>query len=88
MEIFTSDVDYHNSVCMNILQIGELVRKLSDSFIESTKGEIPWSDIRAVRNLVAHAYSDVNDNIIFEIAHSNAQELKEFCETQIAKREE
>lgn len=88
LEVFVSDKDYRNSVCMNLLQIGELVGKLSDGFIESTKHEIPWKQIRALRNLVAHEYTNVRYDQIFETAHGNVKELKNFCEAQIAKSEE
>lgn len=86
-EIFENDEDYHSSVCMHMLQIGELVGKLSDGFIESTKHEIPWKQIRALRNIFAHAYSSVNYNDIFETAHSDVRELKAFCEAQVEKSE-
>ena len=88
LEIFISNTHYRNSVCMSLLQIGELVGRLSDSFIESTKHEIPWRQIRALRNLVAHDYTNVRYGQIFETAHGNVKELKEFCEAQIAKNEE
>lgn len=88
LEVFESDVDYHNSVCMDMLQIGELVGRLSDSFIECTRQEIPWREIRSLRNLVAHEYLSVNYYEIFEIAHSNVEELKEFCKAQIAKNKD
>lgn len=88
LEVFKSDMDYHNSVCMSMLQIGELVGKLSDRFTESTEDEIPWKQIRALRNICAHEYLSINYDEIFEIAHADVKELKEFCEVQIAKNEE
>lgn len=83
LEVFISDIDYHNSVCMSLLQIGELVGRLSDGFKEKTNHEIPWKQIRALRNTVAHDYSNVTDSDIFETAHGNVRELKKFCEAHI-----
>lgn len=87
-EIFENDVDYHNSICMDMLQIGELVGRLSDNFIKKNQQKIPWKQIRSLRNMCAHDYLNVTYSIIFEIAHTGVIELKEFCEAQIAKNED
>ena len=42
-DVFLNDSDYQDSVSMNLLQIGELVPKLSDDFIQCTSKSIPFS---------------------------------------------
>ena len=83
-EIFKNDEDYHSSVCMHLLQIGELVRKFSENFIKTHEHDIPWQQIRALRNICAHEYLKVNFDAIFATAHFDVKELKEFCEAQLA----
>ena len=54
LEIFISDADYRDSVCMNIFQIGELTNQLSDEVKEKYK-DIPWDQMYGIRNRLAHA---------------------------------
>ena len=56
--IYCDDFVYRNACCMCILQIGELVGKLTEEFTAS-HAEIPWRSIKATRNLFAHAYGTV-----------------------------
>ena len=42
-----------------ILQIGELAGKLSDDF-RHEHNQIPWQQIKATRNIVAHSYGSVD----------------------------
>ena len=44
-ETFRLDNDLRDSVSMNLLQIGELAKKLSDEFIASTKSDMNWRAI-------------------------------------------
>ena len=42
-DIFDTDRDYRNSVCMSFLQIGELTGHLTEDFREGTKDSVFWS---------------------------------------------
>jgi len=55
VSVFRADKDYFNSVCMNLLQIGELSHHLTSEFIE-THTDIPWKSIIGLRNVVVHGY--------------------------------
>lgn len=81
-DTFNTDIDYRNSVCMSIIQIGELSRRLSEDY-KNEKSEIPWKQIIGLRNICAHAYNTVDYEGIFEIAHSDIDELKKFCECEL-----
>ena len=81
-EIFFSDFVYQNAVALCILQIGELVGNLSDEF-KTDHAQIPWRQIRAVRNIVAHHYGIVDASTLWEIIHEDISELKAFCESCI-----
>ena len=77
-EIFIEDGIYRNAAALCILQIGELVGKLSDEFRSEYKS-IPWQQIKAMRNIVAHSYGTVDPYITWEIITEDIPRLKEFC---------
>ena len=78
-ERFYESTTYQNAVCMCILQIGELIGKLSDAF-RSAHPEIPWHKIRGMRNFVAHEYGKLDLEIVWFTATKSIPELKRFCE--------
>ena len=58
-EVFALDKDYFNSVCMSLLQIGELAHHMTTEF-KSTHAEIPWKNIIGLRNVVVHGYGQLD----------------------------
>lgn len=88
---YTKDMSYsdfveselHRDACaLCILQIGELVYNLTDTFKEKNDN-IPWKQIRAMRNIVAHHYGVVDSETVWEVIKGNIPDLKEFCENAI-----
>ena len=72
--IFQNDPIYRNAAALCILQIGELVGKLTDEFREQHSA-IPWRQIKAMRNIVPHSYgtvdpetSSASDKGLFELS--------------------
>jgi uncharacterized protein with HEPN domain len=63
---------------MCILQIGELVGKLSDEF-KAKYNAVPWKDIKAMRNIAAHNYGEMDLEILWETATIDVPKLKEYC---------
>ena len=82
-KIFIGDRAYFNAVAMCILQIGELSNSLSEEFRAETSGKIPWVNIRGMRNIVAHAYGSLDENLVWETATNDIPELLEFCNTEL-----
>ena len=80
-ETYCADHVYRNACCMCILQIGELVGKLSGELTAACPN-IPWRSIRATRNLFAHAYGNVSATIREDIP-----ELRENCRKILASGE-
>ena len=80
--VFCNNPTYRNAVAMCLMQIGELVGKLSDEFKDSHK-EIPWRAIRGMRNVVAHEYAHIDEETVWETAENGTAELKSFCEQQL-----
>ena len=84
-EAFDSDPDYQRSVSFCILQIGELVGKLTDEF-RAQHPAVPWRQIKAMRNIVAHSYGTVDPETTWEIITDDIPTLKKYCETIIASQ--
>ena len=68
-------ISFQYSCNMCIIQIGELVSRLSESFIEEHR-DIPWHAIKAMRNLHAHDYERVNLKMVWNTLQMEIPELK------------
>ncbi len=78
LESFLSDRDYQRSVCMCLIQIGELVRLIPEEFrVRHT--EIPWKQVCGLRNIVVHAYGEVDFESIYDIISGDIPVLERFC---------
>ena len=69
---------------MCILQIGELSKYLTDDF-KNLYSEIPWKQIRGIRNIFAHDYGSIDVLTIWNTINYNIPELKDFCENILAQ---
>lgn len=57
-ETFEKTEVYQAAVGMFIIQIGKLAKNLSDDFTKNYK-EIPWHQVKGLRNIYAHEYHKV-----------------------------
>ena len=78
-ETFSQNPVFMNACAMPLLQIGELAKKLSDKFIDSTP-EIPWRQIKGMRDFFAHDYHSMNKHIIWLTATEKVPILQRQCE--------
>lgn len=53
------------AVCMTVINIGELVKNLSDSFRKSYPA-IPWKAIAGFRDIAAHKYQTLRMDDVYE----------------------
>ena len=79
-EIFLDSKNYQvRDVCsFYILQIGELVRGLSDPF-KTLHNEIPWKQIRGMRNVVVHKYGEIDLDTLWDVLTNDIPRLQEAC---------
>jgi uncharacterized protein with HEPN domain len=56
---FAADNKLTDACAMNLIQIGELARLLDDDFIECHQ-DIPFRQIRGMRNRLVHDYEGLN----------------------------
>ena len=80
---FVESTTYQNAVSMCILQIGELVGRLTDDF-KTANADIPWHKIRGMRNYVAHEYGSIDFEIVWFASTKSIPELQTFCEFYLA----
>ena len=82
-ETFVSDRAYFNAVSMCILQIGEISGSLSEEYRAETSYKIPWSNIRGMRNIVAHDYGSLDEELVWETATKDIPVLSDFCDSEL-----
>ena len=80
---FVSDRLYFNSVSMSILQVGELANGLSEEFRKETASEMPWGMIRGMRNWLAHAYGEIDEDMIWDTAVHDIPKVADFCRKKL-----
>ena len=82
-ERFVRDVDFQQSISFSILQIGELAGNLSEELHSATASEMDWSQIRGMRNIVAHHYGKIDLGIVWSVATVDIPRLKTFCDQHL-----
>jgi len=64
-QLFMDTSTYRNACSMPIMQIGELVKKLSTEYINADRN-MPWKAIKGMRDIFAHDYHAMNKEMIWE----------------------
>ncbi len=78
-QTFDEDKDIMDIICFNILQIGELGKRLNDDFIKKYN-RVPWKNIKGMRNKIVHEYGTINFDQVWNAATNDIKELREYCE--------
>lgn len=65
-EDFLGDKRTQQAVIMSLIIIGEAATKVMDGYIEfaQTHEQVPWRNMRGMRNRIAHGYFDVNLDVV------------------------
>jgi uncharacterized protein with HEPN domain len=82
-KIFISDKDYFNSVCMSLLQIGELANHLTTEFT-IVHADIPWKNIIGLRNVVVHGYGRLDREAVWSTLTDDLPELYRKCKAIVS----
>ena len=64
-EAFKSDDKSIRAVEMNFIIIGEAANQIPEE-VEEKYSEIPWHLMRAMRNLIVHAYFEVDEKLMWD----------------------
>jgi len=79
LDVLKANSVYKNAVSMCILQIGELVILLSDE-LKIQYDEMPWQDIKSMRNIAAHQYHKFDLDTLWETIVEDIPKLREYCD--------
>lgn len=71
---FSENDEKVDAVILNLEQIGETAKKLSETVKEDYK-EINWVNIIGLRNMISHEYEGIALEIIYDIATKSVRDL-------------
>ncbi len=83
-EFFRKDEDIKEVICFNLFQIGELANGLSDEFLK-TYNQVPWKQIRGMRNRIVHGYDTIDLEIVWNTAKESIVILCDYCKEILDK---
>ena len=82
LEDYVRDENLRLAVERRIEIIGEAARRVSEGF-RREHPEVPWHRIIAQRNLLAHEYGEVQDDILWRVATVSIPELISLLEPMV-----
>lgn len=72
--LYCADDNLRYAIERRIEILGEAAKHLSDS-VRKNHPEIPWQKLVAIRNILAHEYGEVEDEIIWRVTQTHIPEL-------------
>jgi len=75
-EAFIADEKTIRAVCMTLINIGEMVKLLSDK-LKRENSFIPWRSIAGLRDVTAHGYMTLRMEDIWETVRDDVVTLQE-----------
>ena len=82
---FENNFVMQNALSTPIMQIGELVKKLSDNFRKENI-HIPWRSIAGMRDRLIHDYLEMDTDIAWEVIATDIPQLSKNCSKILAER--
>ncbi len=79
LDEFLADTQLQDSVIRRIEVIGEASGRISSQFQEAHP-EIPWQDMRGMRNRMIHGYDDIDFDIVWNTTQQSIPHLLELIE--------
>jgi uncharacterized protein with HEPN domain len=76
-EEFLADKRTQQAVIMSLVIIGEAATKVMDRYatFAGQHSEIPWRNIRGMRNRIAHGYFEVNLDVVWDTIQTASPDL-------------
>jgi uncharacterized protein with HEPN domain len=72
--VFTRDRRTVDAVLRNITVIGEAASRIPEA-IQAASPDIPWADMRDMRNVVVHEYFGINKQILWDTTQTDLPSL-------------
>jgi uncharacterized protein with HEPN domain len=82
---FLADRKTQDAVIRNLEVIGQALKDFGVDALADLDSEIPWSQICAMRNVLAHEYLGVDLVLIWETVHSQLEVLQQALEAILIK---
>jgi uncharacterized protein with HEPN domain len=79
---FVADRLRRDAVCFCLVLVGEACNEAAKRF-QRLPAEIPWAEIRGMRNILVHEYWQIDDTIVYNAARHEAGPLAERLECLI-----
>ncbi len=76
-DLFLANHTIHDYVVFQLVQIGELARKLPEGF-RREQAAIPWQEMIAFRNVLVHNYEALDLDVVWNIVESDLPALRRF----------
>ena len=74
---FLADKRTQQAVIMSLMIIGEAATKAMEGYVAFTQAhpEVPWRNMRGMRNRMAHGYFDIDLHVVWETTQEWVPEL-------------
>jgi uncharacterized protein with HEPN domain len=86
-EQFRADDKTYDAVVRNLEIIGEAAKRLPDE-VRTMMPDIEWNKATGLRNIVAHVYFGVNDDILWDVVRNKIPPMKTAVDRFIEQRNE
>ena len=87
LEQFTCDPKTFDAVVRNLIVIGEAARQVPQEIINAYP-KLPWTEMRALRNVLTHEYDRVGVGIIWDTIRNDLPPLTPALELILQRAEE
>ena len=84
-EQFKADDKTYDAVVRNLEIIGEAAKGLPDD-VRAMMPDIEWNKATGLRNIVAHAYFGINDEILWDVVQNKILPMKAAVDSFMEKR--
>jgi len=73
---------------MCLYQISELIIRIkSPEVSDKISSKLPWHEIKAFRNVLAHGYGTVNDDLLWNTAREDIPKVRALCSELLSEFE-
>lgn len=78
---FLEDKRTQQAVIMSLIIMGEASTKVMDDYVEFSQkhSDIPWRNMRGMRNRIAHGYFDINLDVVWDTVHMECRTYSSSC---------
>lgn len=75
---FMQDKRTQQAVVMSLIVLGETATKVMDQYptFAAQHSQVPWRSMRGMRNRIAHAYFDINLEVVWDTVETALPALK------------